>query len=90
MAPPLSPCLALNASQECSVASSFGAPCVQATRDTFVDGMMQTGDVFEQRGPNSIAWIDRKSNIVKLSQARRHHLSPFPGACRCVLPLLTS
>lgn len=57
------------------------AACVrQATRETFVDGFMQTGDVFEQRGPSNIVWIDRKSNIMKLSQACAAH--PSSPACR--------
>ena len=32
------------------------------------DGFMETGDVMEQRGPNTVVWIDRKKNIMKLSQ----------------------
>ena len=43
---------------------------MQATAETFLDGFMQTGDVFEQRGPGRIIWIDRKSNVMKLSQVR--------------------
>ncbi len=29
---------------------------------------MTTGDVMEQRGPKTVVWIDRKKNIMKLSQ----------------------
>ena len=32
------------------------------------DGFMETGDVMEQRGPSTVVWIDRKKNIMKLSQ----------------------
>ncbi len=32
------------------------------------DGFMETGDVMEQRGPNTVVWIDRTKNIMKLSQ----------------------
>lgn len=32
------------------------------------DGYMETGDVMEQRGPNTVVWIDRKKNIMKLAQ----------------------
>ena len=32
------------------------------------NGCMETGDIMEQRGPNRLIWIDRKKNILKLSQ----------------------
>ena len=54
------------------------ARCVQATAETFLDGLMQTGDVFEQRGPNRIIWTDRKNNVMKLSQVWQMRLSPHP------------
>lgn len=31
---------------------------------------MMTGDVMEQRAENVLIWIDRKKNIMKLSQVR--------------------
>jgi fatty acid CoA ligase FadD9 len=41
----------------------------EATRDQFDEaGYFCTGDVVEQRGPDEIAWIDRKKNVLKLSQ----------------------
>ncbi len=35
------------------------------------DGFYETGDIVEQRGPNQVVWIDRKKNIMKLSQVRQ-------------------
>jgi len=32
------------------------------------DGFMRTGDIFEQRGPDEMVWIDRKNNVQKLAQ----------------------
>ena len=39
------------------------------------DGFMETGDVMEQRGPSTVVWIDRKKNIMKLSQVHVQLLS---------------
>lgn len=40
-----------------------------ATRELFDDeGFLMTGDVVEQRAPEEIVWIDRKKNVLKLSQ----------------------
>ena len=44
-----------------------------------MNGFMQTGDVFEQRSATRIVWIDRKSNIMKLSQACAHNHPVQPG-----------
>jgi fatty acid CoA ligase FadD9 len=41
----------------------------EATRELYDDaGFQCTGDVVEQRGPDEIAWIDRKKNVLKLAQ----------------------
>jgi fatty acid CoA ligase FadD9 len=41
----------------------------EATRELFDDaGFVCTGDIVEQRGPDEIAWIDRKKNVLKLAQ----------------------
>ena len=58
------------------------------------DGFMETGDVMEQRGPNTVVWIDRKKNIMKLSQVTtpcvlRHH-QPIPCQRRYNTPLAPS
>ena len=42
---------------------------LQATADLYdEEGFIRTGDVVEQRGPDELVWIDRASNVVKLSQ----------------------
>ncbi|WP_437689187.1 thioester reductase domain-containing protein [Sorangium sp. So ce176] len=41
----------------------------QATRELFdEEGLMNTGDIVEQRGPDTLVWIDRARNVLKLSQ----------------------
>ncbi len=32
------------------------------------DGFLHSGDIMEERGPGHLVWIDRKHNVVKLSQ----------------------
>ena len=41
---------------------------MQKWQEDLRDGYMATGDVMEQRGPKVVVWIDRKKNIMKLSQ----------------------
>jgi fatty acid CoA ligase FadD9 len=54
----------------------YGSP--EATRDLFDDaGFLCTGDVVEQRGPDEIAYIDRKKNVLKLSQGEFVSISPL-------------
>ncbi len=49
------------------------------------DGFVRTGDIFEQRGPRRITWIDRRSAVLKLAQgefvalSRLEHL--FVSSC---------
>ncbi|WP_437334862.1 thioester reductase domain-containing protein [Sorangium sp. So ce394] len=41
----------------------------KATRALFdEEGLMNTGDIVEQRGPDTVVWIDRARNVLKLSQ----------------------
>jgi fatty acid CoA ligase FadD9 len=41
----------------------------EATRGLFDEqGFLMTGDIVERRGPEEIAWIDRKKNVLKLAQ----------------------
>ncbi|XXX76733.1 thioester reductase domain-containing protein [Sorangium sp. So ce134] len=41
----------------------------RATRELFdEEGLMNTGDIVEQRGPDTVVWIDRARNVLKLSQ----------------------
>ena len=49
---------------------------LQKWEEMLREGFMELGDVREQRGPNHIVWIDRKKNIMKLSQVC--HLKPNP------------
>jgi fatty acid CoA ligase FadD9 len=32
------------------------------------DGYQKTGDIVEERGPDHLVWIDRRNNVIKLSQ----------------------
>ncbi|MEJ7933230.1 carboxylic acid reductase [Sphingobium sp. AN558] len=32
------------------------------------DGYQRTGDIVEERGPDHVVWIDRRNNVIKLSQ----------------------
>ena len=62
---------------------------LQKWEEMLRDGFMEMGDVMELRGPNHIVWIDRKKNIMKLSQVR--HFNPgsrerLPLSCRKRLP----
>ena len=46
-----------------------GSSLVQATAELYdEEGFQRTGDVCEQQGPDIFVWIDRVSNIIKLSQ----------------------
>jgi len=49
-----------------SVPGYFNSPA--ATAELFVDGYLATGDVVEERGPDHVVWVDRKNNVLKLSQ----------------------
>ncbi|WP_340313476.1 carboxylic acid reductase [Rhizorhabdus argentea] len=41
------------------------------------DGFLKTGDIMEQRGPDEIAWVDRRNNVIKLSQAEFVAVGPL-------------
>jgi fatty acid CoA ligase FadD9 len=60
-----------------------------ATRELFDDeGYMRTGDVVEQRGPDEVAWIDRKKNVVKLAQGEFVSISRLEEVFRAGSPFL--
>jgi fatty acid CoA ligase FadD9 len=41
----------------------------RATKELFDDeGFLNTGDIVEQRGPDTLVWIDRAKNVLKLAQ----------------------
>jgi fatty acid CoA ligase FadD9 len=44
------------------------------------DGYLLTGDIMEERGPDQIAWIDRRNNVIKLSQAEFVAIGPLETA----------
>ncbi len=41
----------------------------EASRELLTDdGFVRTGDIMEERGPDYLTWVDRRKNILKLSQ----------------------
>ena len=61
------------------------AVLAQKWEEMLRDGFMEMGDVMEQRGPEHIVWIDRKKNIMKLSQVWHcnfESLGRSPWSCR--------
>jgi len=52
------------------------------------NGYVLTGDIMEERGPDEIAWLDRRNNVIKLSQAEFVAIAPveaaFSGRCPLV------
>ncbi|GGD80814.1 SDR family oxidoreductase [Croceicoccus mobilis] len=50
----------------------------EATASVFSeDGYLKTGDIMEQRGPDHIVWVDRRGNVIKLSQAEFVAVGPL-------------
>ncbi len=41
------------------------------------DGFLMTGDVMEERGPGHLVWVDRRNNVIKLSQAEFVAIGPL-------------
>lgn len=41
------------------------------------DGFLKTGDIMEQRGPDELVWVDRRNNVIKLSQAEFVAVGPL-------------
>lgn len=49
-----------------------------ATAEVFSeDGFLKTGDIMEQRGPDHLVWVDRRGNVIKLSQAEFVAVGPL-------------
>lgn len=62
-----------------------------ATRELFdEEGYLKTGDIVEQRGPDRVAWIDRKKNILKLSQGEFVSTSRLEELYSANSPLIAS
>jgi len=51
-------------------------------------GWTPTGDIFEQRGPDNFVWIDRKNNVLKLSQGEYVALSRLEAQYSGAIPLI--
>lgn len=50
----------------------------EATAAVFTeDGFIKTGDIMEQRGPDELVWLDRRNNVIKLSQAEFVAVAPL-------------
>lgn len=53
----------------------------EATASVFnEDGFLKTGDIMEQRGPDHLVWVDRRGNVIKLSQAEFVAVGPLETA----------
>ncbi len=44
------------------------------------DGYLKTGDVMEEREPGHLVWVDRRNNVIKLSQAEFVAIGPLEAA----------
>ncbi|CAK7233773.1 putative NRPS-like protein biosynthetic cluster [Sporothrix bragantina] len=52
-----------------------------ATASVFTDdGYVLTGDIMEQRGEDTLVWLDRRNNVIKLSQAEFVAITPVENA----------
>lgn len=50
----------------------------EATAAIFDDeGWLHTGDIMEERGPDQLFWVDRRNNVIKLSQAEYVAIGPL-------------
>ncbi|MFT4055695.1 MAG: carboxylic acid reductase [Novosphingobium sp.] len=49
-----------------------------ATASVFTeDGFLRTGDIMEQRADDELVWVDRRNNVIKLSQAEFVAVGPL-------------
>ena len=70
------------------VAGYFQSP--ELTAELFVDGYIATGDIFEERGPDHIVWIDRRNNVQKLAQGEYVAISRIETILTAGDPLISS
>lgn len=50
----------------------------EATAAVFSEnGFLKTGDIMEQRAPDEMVWVDRRNNVIKLSQAEFVAVGPL-------------
>lgn len=53
----------------------------EATASVFDEnGYVITGDILEERGPDHLVWLDRRNNVIKLSQAEFVAITPLENA----------
>ena len=69
----------MNAAHDSFITYDCSTMLPQKWDEMLRDGFMETGDVMEQRGPSTVVWIDRKKNIMKLSQV---YLESFTASVR--------
>lgn len=61
-----------------------------ATASVFDEnGYVITGDIMEQSGPETLTWLDRRNNVIKLSQAEFVAITPIENAYLGDNPLVT-
>lgn len=59
-----------------SIKGYFKRP--EATAQIFdEEGWLHTGDIMEERGPDQLRWLDRRNNVIKLSQAEFVAVGPL-------------
>jgi fatty acid CoA ligase FadD9 len=52
------------------------------------DGWLMTGDIMEERGPDHVVWLDRRNNVIKLSQAEFVAIAPLEMAFQGGSPII--
>jgi fatty acid CoA ligase FadD9 len=53
------------------------------------NGYVITGDIMEERGPDHLVWVDRRNNVIKLSQAEYVAIGPLEAAYLAENPLVS-
>ena len=53
------------------------------------NGYVITGDIMEERGPDHLVWVDRRNNVIKLSQAEYVAIGPLESAYLADNPLVS-
>ena len=53
------------------------------------NGYVVTGDIVEERGPDHLVWVDRRNNVIKLSQAEYVAIGPLEAAYLAENPLVS-
>lgn len=62
----------------------------EATANIFDEnGYVITGDIMEERAPDHLVWVDRRNNVIKLSQAEYVAIGPLEAAYLAENPLVS-